>query len=236
MMEKLTSFLQASGVADPAGRAEKCLRYMKGILEWNNKVNMTSITNEADFEVKHFIDSLSCMSSPEIMNSEKIADIGTGAGFPGIPLAIVFPEKSFVLIDSTLKRLKIVEELAAAAGLSNIAVVHGRAEELARKPEFREDFDVCVSRAVARLPVLCEYCLPFVRVGGSFISYKGPDGRNELNEAEHAVAALGGSVDRIEMPDLDYDLDHILIYINKVKKTDRKYPRGGGKSARDPLR
>ena len=154
-----------------------------------------------------------------------------------MPLAVVFPDKEFVLMDSLNKRIKIITELCEAAGITNVTAVHGRAEELARRKDMRESFDVCVSRAVANMSTLSEYCLPFVRTGGTFIAYKGPDSENEIRDAGAAIAKLGGDISRIEKINMDgFPFDHRLVYINKIKPTVSKYPRKPGTPAKEPLK
>ena len=212
-------------------------------LDWNEKVNMTAITDPAEFVEKHFLDSLAVMDSYEIEDAETIVDIGTGGGFPGIPLAIVFPEKKFTLIDSLDKRMKIVQQMADEIGLKNVRTVHGRAEELGQSKQYREKFDLCVSRAVANLAVLSEYYLPFVSVEGAFIAFKGPDAESEAMEAENAIVELGGALADIEEAGLFMDdgtdllagRDHMLVHIDKESKTPKKYPRKPGTPSKNPL-
>lgn len=177
---------------------EKFAGYMEGILSWNEHINLTAITDRTEFVQKHYIDSLLCANAPEVLGASRVIDVGTGGGFPGVPLAIVFPDKEFVLVDSLRKRLRVIEELCEKLGIGNVRVVHGRAEELARLGELRESFDLCVSRAVANMSTLAEYCLPFVRVGGSLLAYKGPDCEDEVGRAGRAIKLLGGRLDRIE--------------------------------------
>ena len=223
---------------------ERFQKYMDMTLSWNEKVNLTSITDPAEFVEKHFLDSLAVMDSYEIEDAEQIVDVGTGGGFPGIPLAIVFPEKKFTLIDSLDKRMKIVQEMADEIGLKNVHTVHGRAEELGESRQYREKFDLCVSRAVANLAVLAEYCLPFVTVEGSFIAFKGPDAESEAMEAENAIVELGGALADIEEAGLFMDdgtdllegLDHMLVHIDKEAKTPKKYPRKPGTPSKNPLK
>ncbi len=211
--------------------------YMEGILEWNDKVNLTSITEESEFVKKHYIDSVICCAYPEFQSASKIIDIGTGAGFPGIPLAILNPDKEFFLLDSLNKRIKIIEELAETIGLSNIKLCHGRAEEIARKKECREQFDFCVSRAVANLSVLTEYCLPFVKVGGWFAAYKSEGSEEEIKDSIPAIRILGGSLKETRSSKMDgFDLDHNIVMITKIKNTLAKYPRKAGTPAKEPLK
>jgi 16S rRNA (guanine527-N7)-methyltransferase len=211
--------------------------YRENILKWNNKVNITSITNPDDFIQKHYVDSLLCIDSKEFVQSNRIIDVGTGGGFPGIPLAILFPQKQFVLLDSLQKRLKIVNEVAKELGITNIQVVHGRAEDLGREAMYREQFDLCVSRAVANLSTLSELCLPFVKVGGTFVAYKGGDCNAEVANAQKAIKLLGGILDRAEMPKpKEYPTEHTMIYIRKIAHTAPYYPRKAGTPGKTPIK
>ena len=153
--------------------------YRSGILQWNQFVNLTAIRDPQEFTVKHFIDSATCFCLPEYAQADKIVDMGTGAGFPGVPLAILSPEKEFVLVDSLNKRLKIIQELCQTIGINNVTTIHNRAEDMGRDSRHREKYDMCVSRAVANLSVLCEYCLPLVKPGGVMAAYKGADADKE---------------------------------------------------------
>lgn len=210
---------------------------MEEILERNQFINLTAITERDEFIKKHYIDSLLCADSPEFLNAENIIDVGTGGGFPGIPLAIAFPEKKFVLMDSLNKRIKIIKELAETLGITNVEPIHGRAEEIARRKDMRESFDVCVSRAVANMSTLSEYCLPFVKVGGTFIAYKGPEAGAEIEAAGKAIDVLGGKVIREVLAEIpESDLQHRLIYVNKIKNTVSKYPRKAGTPSKEPIK
>lgn len=211
--------------------------YMEQILAWNEKVNLTSITNRDDFVKKHYIDSIACYNTIQYKNAEKIIDVGTGAGFPGIPLAILSPDKSFVLMDSLNKRLKIIDEIANNLGINNITLCHGRAEDEARRKEHREKYDLCVSRAVANLEVLSEYCLPFVKVGGWFGAYKSTSAEEEISNSVKAISLLGGQLEQIETFEMEgYGLDHTIVFIKKIKKTLAKYPRKAGTPVKEPLK
>ena len=243
-MERLEKLLtERFGEKRAAKLVERYSKYMEMTLKWNEKVNLTSITDPAEFVEKHFLDSLAVVDSYEIEDAETIVDIGTGGGFPGIPLAIVFPEKKFTLIDSLDKRMKIVQQMADEIGLKNVRTVHGRAEELGQSKQYREKFDLCVSRAVANLAVLSEYCLPFVAVEGAFIAFKGPDAEEEAMQAENAIIELGGALADIEEAGLFMDdgtdllagMDHMLVHIDKESKTPKKYPRKPGTPSKNPL-
>lgn len=215
----------------------KFKKYMENILEWNNKVNLTSITDENEFIKKHYVDSILCCESRQFLCAKKIIDVGTGAGFPGIPLAIICPEKEFYLIDSLNKRIKIIESIAKDLNINNVRFYHGRAEDLAHSKEHREKYDLCVSRAVANLSVLSEYCLPFVKLGGWFAAYKSSGAEEEIKNSLKAIELLGGKMESYETFNLDgFDLDHKIIFIEKVKKTMTKYPRKAGTPAKEPLK
>lgn len=209
-------------------------KYMDGILLWNEKINLTAITEREEFIHKHFIDSVLAYSFEEFVNADTVIDIGTGAGFPGIPLAIICPDKDFLLADSLNKRLKVINSLTEETGIENVTTVHGRAEELARNKKYREGFDISVSRAVANLAVLCEYCLPFIKIGGHLLAYKGPDASDEVKKAEKAIKILGGKFKRIESVDLN-GFDHNIVVIEKIKPTPAKYPRKAGTPSKEPI-
>ena len=219
------------------GKSRKFEGYMESVLEKNKHINLTAITDRDEFIRKHYVDSLLCASSAEFRNANSVIDVGTGGGFPGIPLAIAFPEKEFVLIDSLNKRIRIINELCENYGIDNVTALHGRAEELGRNSNFRESFDICVSRAVANMSTLSEYCLPFVKIGGTFIAYKGPECSEELNNASNAIRMLGGEVMRIENPQFEeLPFEHTLIYINKAESTRSKYPRKAGTPSKEPIK
>ncbi|MBE6031089.1 MAG: 16S rRNA (guanine(527)-N(7))-methyltransferase RsmG [Clostridiales bacterium] len=211
--------------------------YMDGVLEWNEKLNLTAITDRDEFIEKHFVDSLMAVDSDEVRKAESVIDVGTGAGFPGIPLAIVFPEKKFVLMDSLNKRLKVIDDLCERAGIMNVVTAHGRAEELSRNKLHREKYDLCIARAVANMSTLSEYCLPFIGIGGYFLAYKGPDCEEELNEAKNAIKILGGKIEDVREAEIsDFGLSHKIVYVKKIKETPAKYPRKAGTPSKDPLK
>ena len=235
-MEQLRKAFEQLNISVNEETVSKFKKYMGLVLAWNEKINLTAITGETDFIKKHFIDSLLCANFDEVKNADTLIDVGTGAGFPGVPLALVFPHKQFLLIDSIGKKVKILGEIAEALELSNVNLLQSRAEDLARKEEFRENFDVCLARAVAGLATLSEYCLPFVKIGGSFISYKGPGADEEAKGAEKAIETLGGKFVGIRRPQLEgFDFDHSLIVIKKTQKTHGKYPRSAGIPTKAPL-
>ena len=236
-MKLLIEALEDMGIPYTEETILKFQKYMELILEWNEKVNLTSITDKDEFVKKHFIDSIAICAFPQMQNAKKVIDVGTGAGFPGIPLAILYPQKEFSLMDSLNKRIKIIDEIAKQIGIKNITLCHGRAEELAQNREYREQFDLCVSRAVANLAVLSEYCLPFVRIGGWFAPYKSGAVEEELNGSLKGIEMLGGHFEQNSQLNIKgYDLDHRILFIKKVKKTLSKYPRKAGTPAKEPLK
>lgn len=219
-------------------KREGLATFYEMLVEKNKVMNLTGITEWDDVVLRHFIDSLSLI---EIMNLSdfqgRVLDLGTGAGFPGMPLKILYPEVEFVLFDSLNKRIKFLDEVSAALSLKNISLIHGRAEEFARKPEHRENYDLVLSRAVANISTLSEYCLPFVKVGGSFISYKTETIDEELTESGKAVSLLGGKVDRIVRFELPHsDMKRSLLEVKKEKSCSKKYPRKAGVPSKEPLK
>lgn len=208
--------------------------YASLLKEWNEKMNLTAITDDEGIAVKHFIDSISVLKKVDFRQNSKLIDIGTGAGFPGIPIKIMRPDINITLLDSLNKRLIFLSEVCSEIG-TECEILHARAEEFGQKPEYREKFDYSVSRAVANLPSLCEYCIPYVKVGGKFISMKGPDGEAEIESAKNAINILGcrlSNKDELILPD---DNKRMIIQIEKISKTPQKYPRGGVKINKQPL-
>lgn len=212
---------------------EKLEKYMDGILSCNEKVNLTAITKPEEFVEKHYLDSLQAIKLAEYKEAESVLDLGTGGGFPGIPLAIMCPDKKFTLVDSLSKRLNIIDELAEELDISNIITLHGRFEDLGKDPTLREGFEIVVSRAVAEMAVLAEYALPFVSVGGFLIAYKtgGELLDEELDSAANAIKLLGGELIRIKKA----QGNHVLAIIKKKRKTPKEYPRRAGTPKKAPL-
>lgn len=230
--------LQTCG-KDDSEILDKLLLYMEAVLEKNKVMNLTAINDPTDFVIKHFIDSFSICKSEAFINARTIIDVGTGAGFPGFPLAAAFPDKQFLLMDSLNKRIRFLNETAEQLGLKNVECIHARAEELGRSKKYRENFDLCVSRAVAQLSVLSEYCIPFVKPGGYFAAYKTINEEN--GPGENAIKKLGGEIEKTEsFPELSgilsfISLDHKLVYIKKTGNTPGRYPRKAGTPTKNPL-
>lgn len=206
--------------------------YSEFLLEYNEKVNLTAIVEPDEIWKKHFLDSIYPIRLADISESSSIIDVGTGAGFPSVPMAIYRDDLNITMLDSLQKRIVFLEQLAIKTGIKSWQCVHGRAEDIGKNPEYREKYDVAVARAVATLPVLCEYCLPFVKVGGCFIALKGP---NECaNDAVNAIAELGGKVEK----EIAYNLcgdDRKIVIISKVSQTPTKYPRRSKRIQQMPL-
>lgn len=209
--------------------------YFELLVERNKVMNLTAITEFEEVIIKHFIDSLSLVKVITPKN-QRVLDLGTGAGFPGIPLKIAFPELEIVLLDSLNKRINFLNEVIEALGLRKIQAIHGRAEDIGKDKQYREGFDVCVSRAVAKLSSLCEYCIPFVKVGGYFIPYKSGQVEEEVKTSQKALKLLGSSVEQVNAFMLpESEIERTLVVIKKKEKTALKYPRSAGKPTKEPL-
>lgn len=232
--EELTKRAMQFGVNLLEEQQNQFYQYMQLLLEWNEKMNLTAITEPQEVLTKHFIDSMSVM--PYIKRGNKILDIGTGAGFPGIPLKIVLPQNSFTLLDSLNKRIQFLQKVIGELKLEEIEAVHGRAEEFCSLGQKRESYDVVTSRAVAKLNVLLEYMLPFVKIGGRCICMKALEIEAELEEAKKAVEILGGTVEKVEEITLENtDITRNIVIIKKVKETPKKYPRKAGTPSKEPI-
>ena len=210
-------------------------KYYEMLIETNKVMNLTAITDKDEVIIKHFLDSIILLKYIDIEDSN-IIDIGTGAGFPGIPLKIMVPSIKLTLLDSLNKRLKFLDSVVDALSFANVNTVHGRAEDIARMPEYREQYDYAVSRAVANLSTLLEYSLPFVKVKGCFISYKSVNIKDELHAAKRAVDILGGKVrDCLDFEFDEFEIKRNLVLIDKIKPISKKYPRRAGTPSKEPL-
>ncbi|MCR5703991.1 MAG: 16S rRNA (guanine(527)-N(7))-methyltransferase RsmG [Eubacterium sp.] len=213
------------------------LHYYEMLIETNKVMNLTAITEFDEVIVKHFLDSLLVVKDFDLKNVDSLIDVGTGAGFPGIPIKIMFPHIRVVLLDSLNKRLKFLNQVIEKLQLEDISTVHGRAEDLAKQKEYREGFDLCVSRAVANLSTLSEYCIPFMKKNGMFISYKSSTSEEEIESASKAINVLGGkilSIKEIHLP--CSDVERVFVDITKVKNTPGKYPRKAGLPSKEPIK
>ena len=212
-------------------------KYKEILVEWNQKMNLTGIEDEKEVFIKHFLDSVSAVTKGYIKNGMSLIDVGTGAGFPGMPLRICLPELKVTLLDSLNKRINFLQEVANQLDIDDIEFIHGRAEDFGKSEEYREGFDIATARAVAGLPALMEFCVPFVKVGGYFVCLKGPNANLELEESKKAMEALGLEyIEKIDIKLPEIDLDHNILVFKKVKNTPSKYPRKAGKVTKNPIK
>ena len=228
--------LKELGVSLTDKQIEQFLIYYELLTEWNSFMNLTAITKYEDVLKKHFVDSVSLIQAVDVRKEFTLIDVGTGAGFPGLALKIAYPELKVTLLDSLQKRIQFLDAVIEKLGLEGIETIHGRAEDFAKPQKLRESFDLCVSRAVANLSTLSEYCLPFVKVGGYFIPYKSEKIAQEKEEAEKALELFGGKFQRqVEFMLPSSDIYRNLFVIKKVKETPKKFPRKAGLPAKEPI-
>lgn len=236
LREILQTNAAAVGATLNAEQLELCVRFAALVTEWNERMNLTSLVSPEDMAVKHFLDSFTCLRVGVWPQGGQALDLGTGAGFPGVPLAILRPDLHWTLADSLNKRLEFLRIAIGELGLKNVTCVHARAEELGRQKEYRERCDVVVARAVARLPVLLEYCLPLVRLRGGFLAMKGREAAEEIDAARQAAKTLGAEEPQVTTLELPLGAGmRTLVWYHKVKTTPKAYPRRAGVPAKTPL-
>lgn len=233
-LEKLDASCKAFGISMDSHQLTQFDDYCRLLLEWNEKMNLTAIREPEEVLIKHFVDSLALLSFAELPQGAKVIDVGTGAGFPGVPFKIARPDFRLTLLDSLNKRLIFLQAVCQSLEL-DAELIHSRAEESGKLPAFRQRYDAAVSRAVAPLNLLAEFCLPFVKVGGVFLAAKGPQGEEELSKAANGIRLLGGQVEKVERYMLPDGSSRILAVIRKERATPAQYPRHGSKIAKKPL-
>lgn len=234
--------LDALGITLTAEQYEQFDKYYELLVEWNKVMNLTGITEYEEVNEKHFVDSLSIVKVLDMNQVGSVIDIGTGAGFPGIPLKIAFPHLKVTLLDSLNKRIKFLDTVIEELRLQDIHTIHGRAEDYARQTEYREQYDLAVSRAVANLSTLSEYCIPYVKTGGIFLPYKSGEIESEVTEAATAVKVLGGkfpggtrnAITKFQLP--GSDISRSFVKIEKIKSTGKKFPRKSGMPSKEPIK
>ncbi len=231
---KFIDLFSSGGISVSDEQYDKFLIYSDMLVEWNNKCNLTAILDPEGITIKHFYDSVFPFMNIDIPQNAKLIDVGTGAGFPSVPLAIMRNDLKLTLLDSLNKRINFLSELTDTLEVK-AECIHGRAEEFGQKADYREKFDIATARAVASLPELCEYCLPFVKVGGYFVSLKGSNGLEELNNSYNAISTLGGDVVEKRNYTLPNDDGRTLVVIKKISHTPTKYPRNKGQMTKKPL-
>ena len=236
MRQIFDNILNELGIALTDKHKQQFDKFYELLVEWNKVMNLTGITEYEEVNEKHFVDSLSIVKAIDMKSVKSVIDVGTGAGFPGIPLKIAFPHLKVVLLDSLNKRINFLNTVIAELGLTDIKTIHGRAEDYAKQTEYREKFDLCVSRAVANLSTLSEYCLPYVSADGLFVPYKTGEIDEELENSKKAVKILGGKIENVvkfQLPGTE--IGRSFVKIRKISNTNKKYPRKAGLPAKEPL-
>ena len=237
MIKILKTKLQELNISINDRQEEQFEQFYDLLIEWNKVMNLTGITEYEEVVEKHFVDSLSLVKAIEIDKIHSVIDIGTGAGFPGIPLKIAFPHLNITLLDSLNKRIRFLDTVIDRTGLKDIRTIHGRAEDYAKQKEYREMYDLCVSRAVANLSTLSEYCIPYIRIGGIFISYKSGDVESEKEDSRNAASLLGGRIkDTVKFQLPGTDIGRSFVIIEKERQTAKRYPRKAGLPSKEPLK
>lgn len=232
----LKNKLDALGIEIDENQLEKFDKFTELMLYWNERISLTSITDEEEIIDKHYVDSLTLLKTDLIEGNLKVLDLGTGGGYPGIPLKIMRNDLKMTLLDSRLKKIEYLETIVGDLGFDDLELIHGRAENLGQDQAYREAYDLVLSRAVANLSSLAEYCLPFLKIGGFFIAMKGSDYETEVNDAKKAIKKFGGQIQEIidiQIPETD--ITHALVIIKKERSTPNKYPRRPGTPTKDPI-
>ncbi len=233
----LEEILKKLNISIDEDQKSKFSKYYSLLLEKNKVMNLTRITEEEEIMIKHFADSLMISKVVDMEKVQSLIDVGTGAGFPGIPIKIIWPEIKVTLIDSLEKRVGFLKEVIEELELEDIEAAHGRAEDFGQDVNYREIFDLCVSRAVADLSTLSEYCIPLIKENGKFVSYKADESENEIHNAKNAIETLGGNLERIATETIPCtNIKRQFAIIRKIEKTDSKYPRKAGKPSKKPLK
>lgn len=236
-IELLKKGIEDLGIVSNDKMLDNLKIYREILVDWNQHMNLTGIVDEKEVYIKHFLDSISAVKNGYIKDGMSLIDVGTGAGFPGLPLRICLDNLKVTLLDSLNKRINFLQEVSKSVGINDIEFIHGRAEDFGKQEEYREQFDIATARAVAGLPVLMEFCVPFVKVDGYFICLKGPNANLELEESKAAMEVLGVEfVEKINVDLPEYDLNHNILVFKKVKNTPDKYPRKAGKPSKSPIK
>jgi 16S rRNA (guanine527-N7)-methyltransferase len=236
-IDLLKNGIEELGIETNDEMLENLKKYKELLVEWNKVMNLTGIEDEREVYIKHFLDSISAVKNGYIKDGMSLIDVGTGAGFPGMPLKICLKNLEVTLLDSLNKRITFLQEVAKNVGINDIKYIHGRAEDFGKDDQYREQYDIATARAVAGLPVLMEFCVPFVKVGGYFVCLKGPNANLELEESKAAMQTLGVEfIEKINVDLPDTNLNHNILVFKKIDKTPEKYPRKAGKPAKSPIR